>query len=612
MESAIMKSERAIKKLVGELDMQIDPRVDGRILGSTLGRLKESIPTPPAGLRPMIWRSIVRDPAAKLAGAAAVVTAALLGMRFFGTTSGIAWAMVLMTVKGFDTCIYRRRTVKTTGPRPDGFEFACERESRIQRSETAGSFQENYENGELADLWYCLLAEGQGLTLNPRTKTCRRKTLTDKDIRDFEYYDPKRAVAKILEADYVEIGTDIIDGKAVTGVELRDPSVLADEEHPMGAFDDFSARFWIDMKTRLPMWVELSAVSKGSPTRITVIWDQFQWGVPLEASVFVPEIPPDYEIVHEVHREYPVPDPNPKTEAERAFVENTRTEPYLGDFDHLSLPDVTGLSLLGVDSDAPRPPVRLLGFNAIMSVHDACVAGWPRYEQVQAQLRQELQDQLDVDALDVDHLVATGIALRHLFWEIGGCLNEDAYPFIYAARLLDEMAHARAPENSAVIDQLLESIMACEVHFYWSNPAPAKPERNPIYGGEIADLLYRQFDLVQARTAQGHTPTWKDFVRCGDCITASRLRKDNAMSLEVTRFLIAHTEKGGWTYYLERLRRNEQSLAADKRGRAPVTFVGGIGDVGLAQYTRRLWSFQGPEEFHAVRQPNHLEALDRQ
>ena len=41
--------------------------------------------------------------------------------------------------------------------------------------------------------------------------------------------DPGEDLAKILAGDYVEIGRDIIEGKAVRGVELRDPNVLAHE-----------------------------------------------------------------------------------------------------------------------------------------------------------------------------------------------------------------------------------------------------------------------------------------------------------------------------------------------------------------------------------------------
>jgi outer membrane lipoprotein-sorting protein len=551
----------------------------------------------------------MKTPIAKLTIAAAVIVAALLGIHFSGGTSTTAWAAVLEKVNGFDTFVFRTRQVETTGPRPDGFEFATEKESKIYRSETYGSFTENYENGDLADLTYCLLREKQNLTFSPRDKTCRRSALEEEGIREFEYYDPKRIVAKILGADYIEIGRDIIDDKPVTGVELRGPNVLADEEHPMPPLDDFSARFWIETQTQLPVWVEMSIVLKGSATRMTMIWDQFQWGVPLEASLFKPEIPADYEVVDHTDHDRSFMDSAPKTDAEKAFADNTMAEPYLGDFDHLPLPDVSGLALLGIDPNVPKPQVRLLGETEVRLAHDACVAKWPRYEQVQAQLHQELQEKLGIDAMNVNQLVTTGIALRNRFWELGGCLSDIAYPYAYAARLLDEIAHERAPENSAVIDQLIESIMAYEVLYYWEDPAPDQPKRNPIYAGLLADLRNQQFALLKAKMSQGHVPTWKDFVRCCDLITLSRARKDDATALEAIRLLIDRAETAGWTYYLDRLKRDEQSLAAGEGYRAPVTFMGGLGDVYLDQYGRRLWSFQGPQEFRQSRLPTHLRHL---
>jgi len=555
------------------------------------------------------WRKIMKTPIAKLTIAAAVIVAALLGIHFSGGTSTTAWAAVLEKVNGFDTFVFRTRQVETTGPRPDGFEFATEKESKIYRSETYGSFTENYENGDLADRTYCLLREKQNLTFSPRDKTCRRSALEEEGIREFEYYDPKRIVAKILGADYIEIGRDIIDDKPVTGVELRGPNVLADEEHPMPPLDDFSARFWIETQTQLPVWVEMSIVLKGSATRMTMIWDQFQWGVPLEASLFKPEIPADYEVVDHTDHDRSFMDSAPKTDAEKAFADNTMAEPYLGDFDHLPLPDVSGLALLGIDPNVPKPQVRLLGETEVRLAHDACVAKWPRYEQVQAQLHQELQEKLGIDAMNVNQLVTTGIALRNRFWELGGCLSDIAYPYAYAARLLDEIAHERAPENSAVIDQLIESIMAYEVLYYWEDPAPDQPKRNPIYAGLLADLRNQQFALLKAKMSQGHVPTWKDFVRCCDLITLSRARKDDATALEAIRLLIDRAETAGWTYYLDRLKRDEQSLAAGEGYRAPVTFMGGLGDVYLDQYGRRLWSFQGPQEFRQSRLPTHLRHL---
>jgi hypothetical protein len=602
-----MKRAKEIESLARRTQFEPDASADQRILSAAEAALDRRMDVARATEARLIWRLTMKGTIAKLAIAAAVIAAALLGIHFFTGTAGTSWAAVLEKVSSFDTCIYRWRTVEMSGRRPDGFEFTTDQEYRIRRSETYGSFTENYENDKLTGLDYCLLQDKQSVTLDPRRKTCRRSALTEEGLREFDYYYPKRTVMKILEGDYIEIGQDTIGGKVVRGIEVRDPNALADEAHPMPPADDFSARFWIEPETLLPIWVEVSAVFKGSPTRITAVWDQFEWGVLLGASVFAPEIPADYEVVEEEHHNYPpLPDPTPKTDVEKAFVQNSMDEPYLGDFDALPLPDVGHLSLLGTDPAAPKPQVKLRGETEIRVAHDACVAKWPRYEQVQAQLRQELQAKLNIDAMDVNGLVTTGIALRNLFWELGGCLSDTAYPYVYAARLLDEIAHEKAPENSAVIDQLLESIMAYEVYYYWSDPLPEQLVRNPMYSGLMADLRAEQFALLKARISRGYVPTWKDFVRSCDVMTLSRLRKDEAADLEVTRLLIEQTPRAGWTYYLGRLQRHEQGQSAE-----PVTFVGGISDIHLEQYGRRLWSFQGPQEFRQQRAPTHLKYLKK-
>jgi len=556
-----------------------------------------------------LGRIIMKSPIAKLTMAAAVVVAALLGIHFSGGTSTIAWAAVLEKVNGFDTCVFRTRDVKTTGPRPDGFEFATESESRNYRSDVYGRFSEKYKNGRVEVRHYMLLQEGQLVSIggyDTPHPLCLRAPVTEGHLRAFRNEDPRRMIAKMLAGNYVELGEDVIEGKRVRGVELRDPGVLAPEGETIPPLDDFASRFWIDVETKLPVWMEMSIVLKGSPTRMTTIWDHFEWGVPLEASLFRPEIPPGCEVVDDNGS---VPDSTPKTDAAEAFAQNTIAEPYLGDFDRLPLPDVSGLSLLGVDPSAPKPQVRLLGGTEVTLAHDACVAKWPRYEQVQAQLHQELQEKIDIDAMDVNRLVTTGIALRKRFWELGGCLSDIAYPYIYAARLVDEVAHEQAPGNSAVTDQLIESIMAYEVMYYWEDPAPDQPKRNPIYGGLLADLRYQQYGVLKAKMGQGYMLTWKDFVRCCDLITLSRARKDDATALEVIRLLIDQAETAGWTYYLDELKRCEQSIVAGEGYLSPIIFIGGLGDVHLAQYERRLWSFQGPQEYRQSRLPTHLRHL---
>lgn len=603
-----MKAKQSIENLVRELDIQIDPRVDQRILDNTLGPFRESAEKPPADSRPMSWREIMKTPIAKLTIAATVVVAALLGIHFLGGTSTTAWAAVLEKVNGFDTCVFRTRQVETTGPRPDGFEFATEEESKVYRSETYGSFSENYKNGKLHVRHYTLLQDQQHLSLycqGPH-KTCFRLPFKEQDIREFHNSDPRRLVAKILNGDYVEIGRDTIEGKPVTGVELRDPNVLSDDTQKIPPLDDFSALFWIDTETELPVWMEMSVVLKGSPTRTTMIWDQFQWGVPLEASLFEPVITGDYEVVD---ADGSVPDSTPKTTGAETFAQTTIHEPYLSDFDDLPLPDMSGLTLLGIAPKAPASQVRLLGQTEIRMAQDACVAGWPRYEQVQAQLRQELQDRLNIGAMNTNELMTTGIALRNLFWEIGACLSDTSYPYVYGARLMMEVAHEQAPENSAVIDQLVETIVTYEVAYYCEDPSPNQVKRNAIYPGVLADLRMQQFEQLKAKAGQDYAPTWKDFVRTSDHIRLIALRGDYAAALEATRWLIERAETAGWTYYLDGLKRGEQLLVAGERYKGPVTFLGSLTDVSLDRYGRRLWSFQGPQEYRQSRLPTHLRHL---
>lgn len=605
-----MKRAKEIESLAKRTWFEPDASADQRILSAAEAALVRRAHVPHLAETRSTARWIVRNPLTRLAVAAAMVTAGTrIGTYFFGGIPGVVWAVVLRKVNSFTTCIFRTRGVETSGPRPDGFEFAVETESKDYRSEVYGSFSEGYENGKLVRRGYTLLQEKQHLYFfgGEARKVCFRRPLNERDVQEFQKDDPRLKVAKILAGDYVEIGTDVIEGKPVRGVELRDLSLLAPEGEKVPPLDDYYARFWIDIQTELPVWIEMSFVVKGSPVRRTMIQDQFQWGVTLEESLFKPEIPADCEVYDDDPSKKP-PDSTPKTPLEEAFARHTLEEPYLGDFDHLELPDVSGLSLLGVDPKAPRPQVRLLGKTQIWVTHDTCVARWPHYEQVQDQLRQELRAKLHIDTLDVNGLVATGIALRNLFWELGGCLSDAAYPYIYSARLLDEIAHEKAPENPAIIDQLVESIMAYEVFVYWSDPEPEKPPRNPLYAGLLGDLRNEQFALLKAKVTQGYMLTWKDVVRCCDLLTCCRWRKDNATALEVIRLLLDQAPKVGWTYHLERLQCCEQSLLAGESCREPVTFMGAT-DVHLEQYERRLRSFQGPQEHGQSLVPTHLRHL---
>ena len=208
----------------------------------------------------------MKNPIAKLAIAATVIVAILLGFSLFDSTANTTWANVLETVTSFETYVFRTRSVETTAPRPDGFEFAKEGGSKRHYSETYGSFTENYQdNGELFTRMYTLLQKKESMVICYPLETYTRNTLTEAQIRklrDSPIKHPKQIIKKILAADYTELGKDVIDGKSVQGIETRDPKPFFDGSAP--SFDEFAVRLWIDTESELPVWVEMSAVRKGS------------------------------------------------------------------------------------------------------------------------------------------------------------------------------------------------------------------------------------------------------------------------------------------------------------------------------------------------------------
>jgi hypothetical protein len=603
-----MKAKHSIENLVRELDVQIDPRVDQRILDNTLGCFRESAEKPPADSRPMSWRKIMKNPIAKLTIAAAVVVAALLVIHFSGGTSTTAWSAVLENVLTFDTCVCRTREVQTTGQRPDGFEFATDSESKKYRSETYGSFSENYKNGELFTRMYHSLLEGEFVAICYPLKTYTRLPLTESQIRELHNNHPKQIITKILEADYTELGEDVIEGKRVRGVELRGPDVFSDGDVKMPPLDDFVAQFWIDAETQLPVWVEVSVVRQGSQMRHTTVVDQFQWGVPLEASLFEPNIPADFEPDNPEDRASYM-DSAPKTRTAEAFAQNTQAEPYLSDFDHLELPDLGNLTLLALDTSMAQPELRLRDHEDFWQTQDEFMAKWPRYEDVRDQLAQELQAALGIEQMTVEQLVGLGIALRERFWELRGCLSEVSYPYGYAARIVTEMAHEQVPDDTAVTDQFIESIMTCEVSST-SQTGTNERIKNPVYPGLLTELRSQQFEQLKAMVSQGYVPTWKDHVRAHDLVTLlSSNCKDFERALQVTQWMIAQVQTAGWGYYLETLEKMEQAYAAGEGYRTGLFMYGPDAFPEEFRYARRLFSFQGPRKRSRELLPVHLRHL---
>lgn len=586
--------EDAIK---GRFHVAAGPALHDRVL-ARLRLAQEQAQTTPAPRGPAIGRMIMRRPITRFAAAAAIVAIVVLGLSEFlstGSKSGIAWARVVQKVRNTDTYTFRERRILTAGPRPEGFGFAADVESIYHCSREHGVYVQGYRDGQPFMAFYGLPRSGERVTIDLSARQYEHKPLTDAELAEIRDLQPQAIVPRVLSRRHVEIGQDRIEGMDVLGVQTQDPTA-AFLEAP--AVEDFTTRLWIDTRTDLPVWIEISYVHRDSRMRTILVYDRFQWNVDLEPGLFEPNIPADFT------PRAGIASAGSRSSWALALDTYAASGAYLSDFDHLPRPKVDQLVLLGVDP-SPHPTVALpQDMTQIWRTQDECLRTWPRYAEIRDRLHRELLDALHIDQLSIEQLMATGIALRERFWALGDALSEVSYPYAYAARLVGEVAHEREPQNMAVTDQLVESILTTERVWNYE-PNSGKPSRNPVYVDTLLDLRAGQFEQIQARVSAGAAPTVKDLIRVSDLTALLGYARNFDAGMQVFDWMIQQAGRAGWTVYERRLRTGRERFSEGKPYAFPI-FVGGFAFPEEYRYGRRLDSFQGPDARRLKLLPIHM------
>jgi hypothetical protein len=593
-----MGSIRDIEEAIrSRFDVTAGPALHDRVLAQ-VRRARERSEATPALREPVIGRTIMRSSITKLAAAAVVAIVVALGLlEFFGTgaRSGTAWARVARKVQDMDTYTFRERRILTAGPRPEGFGFTADMESIYHCSKEHGVYVQSYRNGQPFVAFYGLPQSREQVIVDLSSKHYERKPMTDADITEIRDLQPQALVPRVLSRKHAEIGQDRIDGAAVLGVQTDDPAAYF---RTVPAVEDFAARLWIDSQTDLPVWVEVSYVSKDSKMRTVLVYDRFRWNVDLAPSLFEPNIPPEFE---------PMQNGRPAevgSSWETALQKYAKSAPYLSDFDHLPRPDMDHVVFLGVIAQ-PSPAGALpQEMEQAWRTQDGFIRGQPTYASVRDRLYQELVGMLHIDRLSVEELAATGIALRERFWAVGGDFSAVSYPYGYAARVVFEMAHEREPQNLAITDQLVESILTMELTWHYE-PNSDKVSKNPVYAGPLLDLRARQYEQIQAQVSAGAVPTLKDLVRVCDLSMLLGMAGEFASAQQVFEWMVGQVERAGWTMYERRMKAG-QKRSNEGHIYAFGVFVGGTAYPEEFRYGRRLSSFQGPQNRRQRLLPVHL------
>jgi len=243
----------------------------------------EKTGTEPAMNLQNVRRIVMKRRISKLAAAAVILIAVIVCMNQLDGT-GVAWANVVSKVEQAVSVSFRLRTSMTGMP---------DSVIMVRDSSQYGSRMDVYIDGRISTIVYGSKGENAVVTIVPEAKIYTRMLFTE-ELREQMHEkekDPRELVKLFLSVEHRELGRKTLGGVEVEGLEVNSPKVGG------GMFESATGRLWVDVKTELPVKMEIEGVSGGGKIRTEMIMDQFMWDEELDASEFEPNIPADYVLL---------------------------------------------------------------------------------------------------------------------------------------------------------------------------------------------------------------------------------------------------------------------------------------------------------------------------
>jgi outer membrane lipoprotein-sorting protein len=277
-----MKPVHRIDKSIRQLHRKAGEDLDSRIHGDIDKTLAGEQTLTPLTMR----RTIMTSSITKLAAAAAVVLAALLGLNIINTPGGsVAWAQIPSHIEAIDTFMFRL----TIGVRdPNGAQTPDKQKAQwtFYLSERYG-FRMDIRGGDAVVSWYVPPTEDTLTMVIPGEKKWSQTPLPPEQRGKMpeEYKDPAEYLTRFLARPYKELGRSVIDGIEVKGIEVTDPPTDGEKlENGIG-------RLWVDAQTELPIRIEIEGTANGAAVQWLM---EFKWAEAVDPASFEPNIPSGY------------------------------------------------------------------------------------------------------------------------------------------------------------------------------------------------------------------------------------------------------------------------------------------------------------------------------
>jgi outer membrane lipoprotein-sorting protein len=228
--------------------------------------------------------------------AAVIVIAFCIGISFIGGTSGVALADVLQKVEQAQAFMYKLKMNMTGNMQPGMPAGESRMEGAITISTEYGMKMDMDMNTNIGgnvrkmrQLMYIVPEEKKIYMITPEQKQYIQMEFSDDILARIKKQsnDPRETLKQILNSKYTDIGKSEINGVEVEGFQTTDPAYAG------GSMEDLKVVLWVDVKTWLPVRMEMN-MKVNEQTKMEGVMEDFQWNVPVDAGQFVPVIPQDY------------------------------------------------------------------------------------------------------------------------------------------------------------------------------------------------------------------------------------------------------------------------------------------------------------------------------
>jgi len=235
-----------------------------------------------------IWRKIMKRTSTKLAAAAAIIVAAMLGLNIIGgpDMAGVALADVAKRIDQIKNCVFKKTTTVST---EDNGTYAFD---SLFYYTGAAVREDVYQGGKIISQVYVKSSDAVAVAVDHKSKVFRRIDLTEDDIEKLSPASPKNIVDLILsKGEYKKLGRQIVDGVLSEGFEFNDKRAMLNIDEDK--IENVVMRLWVDVSTNLPVRIEAGGILANN-IQVNVVMRDPEWDVELGPDFFEPKIPVGY------------------------------------------------------------------------------------------------------------------------------------------------------------------------------------------------------------------------------------------------------------------------------------------------------------------------------